>query len=138
MPRQTVEGMLVAVSLLGLLSCAKPPPPGSPDEAYASFAKAVRAGEANEAYRWLSQPTREAIERQAQALAKASDGGVGADPQRLAFAPTRGAALTGVRVVNQEGDVASLEVTAAGVTQRVRVVKEQGAWRVDLSESFAK
>jgi hypothetical protein len=128
---------LFALAALGL--CAGCPPARSDDpvEAYQAFVKSVQKGEAKAAWGFLSTATRAEVEAHTHALAIASDGGVRDDPGALLFASLqRPEAVSEISLERRDDSVATVRVSTASQTAEVRLVKEEGAWKVDLTDTL--
>ncbi len=122
--------------LLALGGCNQPRF-DTPVNAYTSFLRQVQARDYSGAYKALSQKTREALTARAQAVTQASGGSVKAEPQDLFFANVIPPSdVTGVTVLREEGDVATVRVLSSGQPSEVRMVREASGWKVDLSESL--
>jgi hypothetical protein len=124
-----------------------------PEDAYTSFAQAVRIGRAKlsagdekagraelkTAYEALSGPTRTAIEERSKEISSTSGGAVKDDPVLLAFVTgVKPEPLEAVRTLHEEGAAATVSVTVGGKTVEQKMVKEGERWKVDLSEAFKK
>lgn len=108
----------------------------TPIDAYKSFARALEKGERNTAWNALSSESRKIVEARSKAVSQASGGAIQDDPQLLVFGGNFTASpIDEVKVVKQEGDVATLSVSPRGGQAReVRMVKEGEAWKLDVSE----
>ena len=107
-----------------------------PAETYRDFAAAEAQGQYSAAWSLLSSATQKELTDQAKAIAKARGQTAPEDGRELAFAGslqyTR--EITAVDVQSRSGDQATVVVTAdGGATQPIRLVREQGVWRVDLT-----
>jgi hypothetical protein len=97
----------------------------------------VQHGEAKAAFAELSAASRRILDSQAAALSNASDGGVRADAAQLFFTQVaRPPAVTEISVGDHDAAGAVLKVTSAGGSQSVHMVKEEGAWKLDLTGSL--
>jgi hypothetical protein len=128
---------LVAIASLALVSCNRPSW-STPDGAYASLTRAVNKGEYRLAWGALSEASRKALEGRSKVLARDSSGALEDDPQALFFGSgEQPPPLRKIEVVRQEGDVALLAVTPEeGPPKQVRMVRESGNWKLDVSESL--
>ena len=109
----------------------------NPVDAYLSFKRAASEGKTKVAYDALSEPTRKKLELKANEVTRASDGGVKPAPADLFFAhPTLAEPVTEVALLKQEGNVAMLKVMVGSEARQLRMVKENEAWKVDLSEQL--
>jgi hypothetical protein len=128
-------GLALAFALPG----CRAPRFDTPETAYASFSSALLHHEYKTAYDALSTETRKAIEAKSKEISTTSGGAVADEPTQLAFGTgSKPSAITEIKVVRQEGDAATVSVTAGGHTSEQKLVKEGAAWKVDLSESFKK
>ena len=106
----------------------------TPVEAYRSFHRHAQRGEQAQAYEALSTPTREALAVRSRSLAQASGGSVKDDPAALFFSNvSRPADVAEVTLESEQGDAALLRVVSSGASRKVRMVREPGGWRVDLT-----
>jgi hypothetical protein len=109
----------------------------TPVNAYTSFLGLVQTREYPKAYAALSQATRDALTARAEAVAKASGGSVKPEPLELFFANVVPPSdVTGVTLLREEGDVATVRVLSSGQPSEVRMVREASGWKVDLSASL--
>jgi len=123
--------LCVAVALTG--GCNRPNW-DTPVSAYQSFLRALSKGEAELAYSALSAPTRELLAARAKQISEASGGSVRNDPAAIFFVnAAKAPPVTDLKVVSQEGEQATLAIAAGGKTHQVRMVREGGAWRIDLA-----
>ncbi|HEY7725368.1 MAG TPA: hypothetical protein VH880_08540 [Anaeromyxobacteraceae bacterium] len=126
---------LLLVPALLLSACV--PRDAPPDAAYRAFARAAAERDADEAWRLLSARTRAWMEARGRAAAAAAPGVVAASGPRLLLgdAALATAPVREIEVLRREGDAAVLRVVdAAGAAAEVRMVREGGAWRVELAE----
>ena len=127
---------LFLLALLALGGCNRPSY-DTPVQAYQSFHRAVQRGEQKAAYSALSQPTQEALQKRAQAVAQASGGTVKAEPQSFFFANVPPPAdVTEVTLASEEGDMATISVVSSNGKSQVRMVRESSGWKVDLTQSL--
>ncbi|MCY1081159.1 hypothetical protein [Archangium lansingense] len=127
---------LLLLALLALGGCDRPSSL-PPDKAYLVFLEHMRRQDEKKAYAFLSQPTQEALKSRAEAAAKASGGAVKADPVAFFFANVPlPPDVTGVSVLNEEGDVAVVVVDSSNVKSQVRMVREPSGWKIDLTQSL--
>lgn len=127
---------LLLLALLALGGC-KQQRYDTPENAYTSFHELVRTGEYKKAYSALSQPTQNALTARAQTVAQAAGSAVKPDPVALFFANVPPPPdVTGVSLLNKEGDVATVRVLSSGQSKDVRMVREPSGWKVDLSASL--
>jgi hypothetical protein len=135
--RHSAATAIAVLVCLALVGCNRPTW-STPDGAYASFARAVKKGEYNLAWGALSHASRTALENRAKELAAASGGALEDDPKALFFgSPEQPQPIRTIEVVGEEGDVARLSVTPeAGPPREVRMLKESGAWKLDVSHAL--
>ncbi len=123
--------LCVVVALTG--ACNRPNW-DSPVNAYQSFLRALAKGEAELAYNALSSDTRALLAKRAEEISLASGGSVRNDPAAIFFVnAAKAPAVREVTLVSQTGDQALLSVEAGGKASLVRMVKEAGGWRIELS-----
>jgi hypothetical protein len=100
-----------------------------PVDAYLAVSRAVQKGDLKDAYGAVSQKTRQALDARAHEIATLSDGGVHDDPAAMLFGQVGHPPPVGeVTLARREGDVAVLKVNGS----EVRMVREDGAWKLDL------
>jgi hypothetical protein len=124
---------LIISALTALAACDRSRADG-PAEAYAAFSKAIQRGDWKAAYASLSQETQQKLAARAKEIAAASAGAIKDDPAALAFSGApRPEPLSEVKLVYLDGDRAVLLASAGGRSQQVSMVRENSAWKVDLS-----
>lgn len=135
--RATWTWALGAALGLSLVGCNRPTW-STPDRAYASVARAAQKGEYDTAWSGLSDASRKGLEERSKRLAAAAGGALEDDPRALFFASSPPPPPVGeIKVVRQEEAVALLAVAAEGAPPReVRMVKEAGGWKLDMSEAL--
>jgi hypothetical protein len=127
----------MSLAFIPLASCERSRA-DSPGDAYSAFSKAVQRGDSKAAYAALSQTTRQALEARAKEVSDASGGAIKDDPAALAFSSApRPDPLTEVKLVQQSGDRAVLAVSGGARYQKVVMVRENGGWKVDLSDKLS-
>jgi hypothetical protein len=120
---------------LALAACAPADPP--PDAVYRAFARAVSERDSAAAWKLLSARTRAWLDARAQRAAALAPGLVPPSGQRLLLGDAAGSArpVKEIEVLPGGGERAGLRVTdASGATAEVSLVRERGAWRIDLPE----
>ena len=125
-------GLLAAAALL---SCAPRDPP--PDAVYRAFVRAAAARDAAAAWPLLSSRTRSWLDARARKAAAEAPGLLPASGQRLLFGDAAGAVrpVREIEVLGRDSERARLRVTdEAGAVAAVTLVREGGAWRIDLTE----
>jgi hypothetical protein len=123
-------------SLLLVAACpGGQPAPGSagPGEAVQGFAESLGRGDAEAAWALLSARTQRRADARAKA-AREGSGGVGpASGRQMLFASAVRTGPIHVREVSRSGDSAEVETTAdGGARDSFHVVRENGAWKVEL------
>ena len=112
---------------------------GSPDEAFRAFTAAVISRQQDLAWSHLSKESQAAMTAaRDKAAALAPKGTVPADPRDLLSGEDVGLArpIDDVKVVDEKGDVADLEVISGGDKHAIRMVREDGRWKLDLTSGF--
>src|SRR5262249_46815907 len=109
-----------------------------PVEAYQSLIHSMQKAELKTAYLGLSSATRKDVEARSRQLSELSDGGVKDDPVALFFTQIeRPTSLADITLERREGDQAMLKVSStSGKTVLVRMVREDTAWKLDLTDSL--
>lgn len=124
------------VAAAALFSCAPRDPP--PDAVYRAFVKAAAARDAAAAWPLLSSRTRSWLDARARRAAGEAPGLLPASGQRLLFGDAAAGAARPVKeieVLDRDASRARLRVTDdAGAVAAVALVREGGAWRIDLPE----
>ena len=129
--------LALTISALTVLTACDRSRADGPAEAYTSFSKAVQRGDWKAAYSALSQETQQRLAARAKEIAAASGGAIKDDPASFAFSSApRPEPVTEVKVVRQDGDRAVLVATAGGHTQKVSMVRENNAWKIELTEKL--
>jgi hypothetical protein len=125
-----------ASACLLLLACAcRPAAPKTPVETYLAFLNDLKTGDAAAAYALLSTPTRTALQARADAVSQASGATAKADPAGMIFqAPPP--PPSEVKLVQQSGEDALLQVKGTQGDGQVRLVKETAGWRIDLTSTL--
>ena len=128
-------GLLVVAAASALAGCNRPRF-DNPLDAYRSIARAVQKGEANVAWGALSEGSRNILEQRARAISADSGGAVGEDARMLFFGSgVQPPMAQELALVSQEGDVALLSVKPEeGPAREVRMVREAGGWKLDVSQ----
>ena len=131
--------VLLVLTLLAAFSsrCQPATPADEPVKTYLDFVRAVRKRELTQAYAGLSTETRALLEKRAQELSAASGGALKADPMSLFFsAPGPAGDVSEVKLLEIQGNRATLSARSAEQTQTVTLVKEAGGWKVDLTQAL--
>jgi hypothetical protein len=124
--------------LVLLLGCApEKPPPGAagPLEAVKSFSDAVQKGDPATAWSLLSERTRRAADEAARTARTASGRSAPESGREMLFSSALPAGTGGAQLVSQSADTAQVRTLDpdGGKGPEFRVVRENGAWRVDLA-----
>lgn len=134
--RQSLRVAALLPALLGGLACA--PRDLAPEAAYQAFARAAAERDAEAGWALLSRPSRERLDARARAAAARAPGVVAESGQRLLF----GDAALGVhpprevKLLRHDADRVTLRVVdAGGAAGEVQMVREEGAWRLELPAS---
>lgn len=128
----------LVLALVSVLGCQ---PADDPAAAYRTFAAALQRGEAPVAWEALSRATREELTAAARAAAVALHKPPPKDGMALAFGDgfVLARKVKKVEVARRDGDRAQLTVTDEKDAQEsVAVVREDGAWRVDLGDELRR
>ena len=133
-----LPSIVAVTAAAALLFGCNRPSWSTPEAAYASLARAAQKGEQQVAWGALSEESRKKLEQRSTALAAASGGALQDDPRALLFGSAPPAApIDGIKQVRQDDRVAILAVSAAGGASReVRMVKEEGGWKLDVSDAL--
>ena len=119
---------LLVLTLLALSGSGKGA--DTPEGAYSTFHEKVKKGDYKAAYAALSQGTRDALAARTQALKDSTGGAVKPEPQELLFANlVPPGDVTGVTLVHQEGDTATVRVLSSGQAREVKLVREPSGWK---------
>jgi hypothetical protein len=125
----------LSLALLLLLS-ACPPSQSGPEAVFRRFVTGVQNGDVDGAWSLLSHGTQEAltsyVQHQRELGAKVPD-----DPRQAVLGDAKLAQPIEDLTVKQAGEERTvLSVKAGGVTNDVTMVKEDGAWRISLTEQL--
>jgi len=128
----------LALSALLLAACAPRDPP--PDAIYRAFVRAAVERDGEAGWALLSRASRARLEDRARSAAAGAPGVLAPAGPRLLF----GDAAVAVRpvkvidVLRADAQEAVLRVVdAGGATAELRLVREDGAWKVDLRDPAA-
>lgn len=130
------------LSVLCFLALGCRPAESRPEDVLESFLQEVSFGRAEAAWRRLSERSREALVERHRALAEAAGEAVDPSPDPAdVLSSTLGLTVLSpaesVVVVSPPGDVVTLRVSVeGGRSAEVRMVREDGSWRVDLVDSL--
>lgn len=129
---------LLGFALLLSACHREPAPAAAPDQAYREFAQAVadahQGKDPKSLLGYFDAPTRAALTARADAAAKASGDDSLKEPGGSMLLGGPGAPpLADVKVLAEQGDAATLQVsTDAGPASTVKMVREEGRWRIHL------
>lgn len=129
--------MLLAA--LALAGCRRP---DGPAESYRRFAAAARTGDADAVWSMLSERSRAALDARARALSSRAAPGVIPPSGRdlvLGDQAARAPRLRSAVVVRESADAAVVRVEdEAGGQGEVTLLREGGAWRVELGDAAGR
>ncbi len=124
--------------VLFALACHKAPP--APEATVQMFLAAVAEHRAEDAWNTLSAPSQDALRRRHRALAEATGLTPSNDPAQILFeelALSAGEPPEHINVVSPLGGVVTVRVTSAGEkAAEIRLVRENGVWKIDLAGSL--
>lgn len=130
---------LVLLAAVALAACRSPE---GPAESYRRFAAAARAGDAEAVWSMLSSRARAALDQRARDLSSRAAPGVIPPSGRdlvLGDQAARAPRLRSAVVVRESADSAVVRVEdEAGGKGEVTLVREDGAWRVELEGGGAR
>lgn len=108
----------------------------TPVDAYLSYARALEKKDVKTAWTALSSQTRETLKERSAEVSRVSGGAVKDMPEALFFGGNFATEpVKEVSLVKQEGSVALVSVVPRqGSAREVRMVKEDGGWKLDVSE----
>lgn len=108
-----------------------------PVEAYQLLLRNIQRNEVKAAFAGLSAQTRQLLNERSQALARASDGGVRDDAPALFFAQLeRPSSLSDIALAERDAGTALLKVASTAGGASIRMVKEEGGWKLDLTATL--
>ena len=127
-------GIALFLAWISAVDC-RPTQEDNPVASYNTFVEALRKGDLNGAYRQLSTPTRQAVEKRAAAIAAASGGSLKPEPANLIFGGGgRVPPLTELTLVTQNGGSATVRASAGSFARNIPMVRENSGWKVDLTQ----
>jgi hypothetical protein len=131
-----MRGAIVVVVTASALAGCNRPRWDNPADAYRSFGRAVQKAEFSVAWGALSADSRSVLEQRAKDISADSGGAVGEDPRMLFFGSgVQPPVAREVALVSQDGEAAVLKVTPEdGPPREVRMVREAGGWKLDVSQ----
>lgn len=126
--------VLTVVAVAVSSGCRKPETADHPVDAYLAFTRLAER-DPKTAFDALSKQTREQLSARSKELSAASAGAIVDDPAWIFFSrPGRVPAIEDVKVVEESAELATLEVKSASQVDRIRMVREDNKWRVDLMD----
>ena len=134
--RRSLAAMLAAATTALVPACKGGE---SPDDAFRAFTAAVVAHRADDAWGRLTKESQEAMTAAAAKVAALSPkGSVPTDPKQLLFGEDVGLAqpVDEIKVENEKGAAATLEVVTGPAHHEVHMVREDGRWKLDLTEGL--
>ncbi len=111
----------------------------APDDAFRAFTAAVIAHRADDAWSRLTKESQEAMTAAAAKVAALSPkGSVPTDPKQLLFGEDVGLAqpVDEIKVEDEKGAAATLEVVTGPSHHEVHMVREDGRWKLDLTDGL--
>ncbi len=137
--RRPLPLALLAVVVAVLAACSRP---AGPAESYRRFSAAARSGDAETVWSLLSERSRAALDARARELsARAAPGVIPPSGRDLVLGDqaARAPRLRAAVVVRESADLAVVRVEdEAGGKGEVTLVREDGAWRVQLEDAGAR
>ena len=131
---------LPVMAVCALMSCQEAAAPSlTPQQTLQAFSDAVRKGDSPTAFRLLSKDTRAHAEQRATEISTASGGMIKSEPMAMmSQTGFKTAAEFTIKAVESTELVSVLEVTRETGVERVRLIKEEGRWVLDLSSLFSE
>lgn len=121
------------LAILGISACELPTT-ADPVAAYLSFQKAAQGRNAQSAFAALSSATKEVTRHRSKAISTASGGVIKDDPIPMVMtSPLRRSETAKPRVSKTEKDTAWVLIDENGRLSEVKLVLEQGKWKIDLT-----
>jgi hypothetical protein len=127
---------LFLAALASLAACTHH---ASPDDVFRAFTLAVLSHQPDAAWGMLSKDSQEAMAAETKAAAAASPKGeVPDDPKAFLFGEDVGLArpIQEIRTIDEANGVAHLSVTTSEGKHTVKMVLEEGHWKLDLTEGL--
>lgn len=119
--------------ILGISACELPTT-ADPVGAYLGFQKAAQGRNAQSAFAALSSATKEVTRQRSKAISIASGGVIKDDPISMVMTPPlRRSETAKPRVSKIEKDTAWVLIDENGRPSEVKLVLEQGKWKIDLT-----
>ena len=114
--------------LLGVYASACHAPP-QPDDAFRAFVAAVASHQSDLAWNLISRDSQSAM---------TPKGEFPTDPKAMLFGEDASLArpVTGLKILEQSADSARVEVVTGTETHTVHMVREDGRWKLDLTEGL--
>jgi hypothetical protein len=127
---------LTLLAVLALAGCSRR---ASPDETFRAFTLSVIAHQPDQAWGMISKESQEALTTATKAAAAAAPKGeIPDDPKAFLFGEDVGLArpIDEISVAEEKGNVAFLNVKTRDGAHRVRMVLEDGHWKLDLTDGL--
>ena len=133
--------MRIRATTLLLLACFGPAchAASQPDDSFRAFVAAVASHQSDLAWNILTHDSQAAMTAAAQKVAAASPKGeFPTDPKAMLFGEDASLArpVTAIKVLEQTGDSARVEVVTGTETHTVHMIREDGRWKLDLTEGL--
>jgi hypothetical protein len=129
---------LPLILLLGFFGAACHAP-AQPDDAFRAFVGAVAAHQSDLAWNLISRDSQAAMTAAAQKVtASVPKGEFPTDPKAMLFGEDASLArpVTSLKVLDQSTDSAHVEVVTGTESHTVHMVREEGRWKLDLTEGL--
>jgi hypothetical protein len=113
--------------------------PAQPDDAFRAFVGAVASHQSDLAWSLISRDSQAAMTAAAQKVtASVPKGEFPSDPKAMLFGEDASLArpVTSLRVLDQSADSARVEVVTGTESHTVHMVREDGRWKLDLTEGL--
>lgn len=120
-------------SLLSVLLLAAAPS-SSPEDTFRHFVDKVRAGDVDAAWKLLSKRSQDRLTELVRQHSAASEGKVPNDPKQVGLGHADLVRpIDRIERLAEEGDRVTIRVVSEGDSQEVVLLREDGAWRVELA-----
>jgi hypothetical protein len=111
----------------------------SPDDTFRAFTLAVISHQIDAAWELISKDSQEAMtQATAAAVARAPKGSIPSDPKSFLFGEDVQLArpVRDIKVLDQNDKLAHLEIATDDGKHNVTLVRENGGWKLDLTEGL--